>query len=155
MPESWVTRQKRWRFNLFYAFVAGGARITYIAGDWREVRLEIPLSWRTCNYVGTIFGGAMYAAVDPVYMVMLIHSLGPEYVVWDRAATIYFRKPGRSKLYAEFTLEEAELETIRRETAEKASVDRVYLVELKDAEGTVCASIEKTLYIRREDAARN
>lgn len=154
MPESWATRRLRWRFNLFYALAAGGARLTYIADDWREARVEVPLHWRTRNYVGTIFGGAMYAAVDPVYMVMLIHCLGPEFIVWDKAATIRFRKPGRSTLRAEFRLEDAELETIRRETAEKTSIDRVYQVELKDAEGIVCAEVEKTLYIRRRKAAQ-
>lgn len=154
MPESWATRRLRWAVNLFYAFAAGGARVTYIGGDWREVRVEVPLNWRTRNYVGTIFGGAMYAAVDPIYMLMLIHCLGLEYIVWDKTATIRFRKPGRSTLRAEFRLEDAELDAIRRETAEKTSIDRVYRVELIDTEGAVCAEVEKTLYIRKKDAGR-
>ena len=58
-----------------------GARITYVASDFREVRVRLPLSWQTRNYVGTIFGGSMYAAVDPVYMLMLIKNLGKEYIV--------------------------------------------------------------------------
>jgi hypothetical protein len=34
---------------------------------WRsEVRVRVPLGWRTRNYVGTIFGGSMYGAVDPL-----------------------------------------------------------------------------------------
>jgi hypothetical protein len=38
----------------------------------------MPLSWRTRNYVGTIFGGSMNSAVDPIYMVILIRRLGKD-----------------------------------------------------------------------------
>ena len=78
MPESWPTRLARWRFNWFPAYRATGARITYIAADWREVRIRLPLSRRTRNYVGTIFGGSLYGALDPIYMIMLIKALGSE-----------------------------------------------------------------------------
>ena len=81
MPESWATRRARWGFNLFPAWRGTGARVTYIASDWREVRVSLPLSWRTRNYVGTIFGGSLYGAADPLYMIMLIHTLGRDYTV--------------------------------------------------------------------------
>jgi acyl-coenzyme A thioesterase PaaI-like protein len=108
MPESWQTRAHRQAYNFFPAFRGTGARLTYIADDWHEVRIKLPLSWRTRNYVGTIYGGSMYAAVDPWYMIMLIRLLGPQYIVWDKAATIRFRKPGRGTLYARFAIEEEE-----------------------------------------------
>jgi acyl-coenzyme A thioesterase PaaI-like protein len=149
MPESWATRRLRWGFNLFPAFRGTGARIKYIAGDYREMRVELPLNWRTRNYVGTIFGGSLYGAVDPHYMIMLIKILGPAYVVWDKAATIRFRKPGRGTLYARFHLDEEEIATIRRLTEDGKPTDRVYTVDLTDANGVVYASVEKTVYIRR------
>lgn len=152
MAESWNTRLRRWGFNLFPAYRGTGARITYIAADWREVRIRLPLSWRTRNYVGTIYGGSMYASVDPIYMIMLIRLLGREYVVWDKAASIRFRKPGRSTLYARFVVDEAETGAIRAALADQPSIDRVYTVDLADNEGVVHASVEKTIYIRRKDA---
>ena len=139
----------RWRFNLFPAWRGTGARVDYIAEDWREVRVRLPLSWRTRNYVGTIFGGSLYGAVDPVLMIMLIQNLGPAYTVWDKAAIIRFLKPGRATLYASFTLDESELSEIRRLLESAPSVDRVYTVELKDAAGVAHASVEKTIYIRK------
>lgn len=105
MSESFGSRVRKWGFNLFPAYWCTGARITYLADDFREVRVRLPLNWRTRNYVGTIFGGSMYAAVDPVYMIMLIHNLGPEYEVWDKAASIRFREPGRDTLRARFVLD--------------------------------------------------
>jgi acyl-coenzyme A thioesterase PaaI-like protein len=154
MRESWASRRMRWGFNLFPAFRGTGGRITYIAGDFREARVELPLSWRTRNYVGTIFGGSLYGSVDPMYMILLIKILGPAYTVWDKAATIRFVKPGRSRLYARFLVEEEEIRTIVRLTETAPSVDRVYRVELKDAAGVVHASVDKTIYIRRNDAKR-
>ena len=139
----------RWRFNLFPAWRGTGARVDYIAEDWREVRVRLPLSWRTRNYVGTIFGGSLYSAVDPVLMIMLIQNLGPGYTVWDKSATIRFLKPGRATLFARFRLDEAELSEIRRLLESSPSVDRVYTVELEDSAGVAHARIEKTIYIRK------
>lgn len=151
MPESWKTRLLRWKLNLYPAYRGTGARAVYIAADLKEVRIRLPLSWRTRNLVGTIFGGSLYGSVDPVYMLMLMRLLGRDYVVWDKAATIRFRKPGKSTLFATFRIDDAELDAIRDITAGGDPVDRVYHVDLVDSEETVHASIDKTLYIRRKN----
>lgn len=143
-------RLKPLAFNLFPAFRGTGGRVTYVSDDFREIRIRLPLNWRTRNYVGSIFGGSLYAAVDPFYMIMLIEILGPGYVVWDRAATIRFVKPGRSTLQARFLVSEAETDEIRRLLETERSVDRVYSVELVDEAGAVHAVVEKTVYVRRK-----
>ena len=148
MAESFASRRMRWGFNLFPAYRGTGGRLTYLASDYREARVELRLSRRTRNYVGTIFGGSLYGAVDPVYMILLIKVLGSAYVVWDKAATIRFKRPGRSTLFARFLLEEEEIATIRR-LAEAGPIDRVYTVDLADAAGVVHASVEKTIYIKK------
>jgi acyl-coenzyme A thioesterase PaaI-like protein len=150
MPESFRTRLQRLGFNWFPAYRATGGRITYIAGDWREIRIRLPLNRRTRNYVGTIFGGSMYGAVDPIYMVMLIQTLGPGYVVWDKAASIRFRRPGRTTLHARFTLDEAELNAIRAALEHGPTVDRTYVVDLVDEQGVVHATVEKVIHVRRK-----
>lgn len=151
MPESFRTRLLRWKFNLFPAYRGTGARITYIAGDYREVRVRLPLSWRSRNYVGTIFGGSLYGAVDPIYMIMLIKLLGAEYVVWDKSATIRFLKPGRGTLYATFRISEEELQSIRKAT-ESGPVDRTYNVDLVDDGSVSHVAVTKTIYVRRKDS---
>ncbi len=153
-PESWASRKLRWVFRFFPAFRGTGARVTYIAGDFREARVRLPLNWRTRNYVGTIFGGSLYGAVDAMYMILLIKILGPAYTVWDKAATIHFVRPGRSTLYARFLLEEEEIRTIRELLETAPSVDRIYRVDLADSAGVVHASVEKTIYIRKNDVRR-
>ncbi len=151
MAESIRTRIARWRFNQFPAYRGTGGRITYVADDWLVVRIKLPLNWRTRNYVGTIFGGSMYGAVDPVYMLMLIKALGNDYVVWDKAASIRFKKPGRSTLYARFVLSKDEIASIKEELLSVPSIERIYHVDLIDAEGVVHAMVDKTISIRRKD----
>lgn len=150
MPESFKSRWFRWGFNLFPAYRGTGGRVVYIADDWHEVQVKLRLNWRTRNYVGTIYGGSMYGAIDPIYMLMLMKILGPEYTVWDKAARIRFRKPGRGTLYADFRLATDEIDEIQDLAAKERSIDRVYNVELKDKDNTVHAQIEKTIYIARK-----
>jgi acyl-coenzyme A thioesterase PaaI-like protein len=120
MDESWNTRLKRWGFNWFPAYRSTGARIEYIASNWQEVRIRLPLNWHTRNYVGTIFGGSMYAAVNPIHMVMLIKLLGPGYEVRDKAA-------------------------IRAAVAQDGRTECKFAVDLTDKRNRVCFSCEKLL----------
>lgn len=140
----------RWMMNLWPCYWGSGGRITFIAADWTEVRVRLRLGLRTRNYVGTIFGGSLYGAVDPVHMLMLIHLLGPAYIVWDKAATIRFRKPGRTTLFATFRIDEAELDEIRRLLQTTDKIDRTYSVNLVDDQGIVHAEVEKIVQVRKK-----
>jgi acyl-coenzyme A thioesterase PaaI-like protein len=150
MPENFASKVDRWKFNLFPAYRGSGARVVYISADYREMRIKIPLNRRTRNYVGTIYGGSMYGGIDPIYMLMLIKTLGKNYIVWDKAAHIRFKKPGKETLFADFKLTQQELEEIKTILQVQKSVDRIYKVELKDKNGQVHCIIEKTLYIARK-----
>jgi hypothetical protein len=149
MHESWTSRLARWRFNWYPAYRGTGGRVTFIRHDFMEVRVTLPLWWRTRNYVGTIFGGSIYASVDPFYMLMLIKVLGPEYAVWDKAAAIRFRRPGRTTLYATFQFDQAFVDGIRAELENVEKLDRNFIVELRDAGGEVHAIVEKTVNVRK------
>jgi acyl-coenzyme A thioesterase PaaI-like protein len=149
--ESWRTLLWRWGFNFFPAFRGTGGRVTYIAADWTEIRVTVPLNWRTRNYVKTIFGGSMYGAVDPFYMFMLIKLLGPDYVVWDKTAAIRFRRPGRERLFATFQVSPEDLMEIRDGVAAAGKYEKSYTVNLVSASGEVHAIIEKGIHISRRN----
>ncbi len=144
----------RTAFNFFPCYRRTGARITAIAPDLKQVRVKLPLNWKTRGYWGTTFGGSLYGAVDPVYLVMLARNLGKGYMIWDKSASIQFKRPGRGTLYATFTLTDAELDSIRTALAAEAKIDRTYLIDLVDAAGEVHATVEKIVNIRRRDSAR-
>lgn len=92
----------------------------------------------------------MYGAVDPIYMVMFMKLLGPEYQVWDKSAAIQYKKPGRSELHAVFTVSDEELSSVRDALASREKIDRTYQVTLFDENDKVTAIIDKTLHFRKK-----
>lgn len=152
LKESWKTRFFRLGMNFFPCYRGTGGMVTFIAEDFRCIRMRLPLSWRTRNLVGTIFGGSIYAATDPFYMLMLRMRLGKEYVIWDKAASVQFIRPGKSTLYAEFTLPAEEEAEILRLLKQQPSVDRTYTVELCDKNGVVHALVQKVVYVTTKQA---
>jgi acyl-coenzyme A thioesterase PaaI-like protein len=152
MSESFETKKQRFFFNFFPCYAASGAKVTYIAADYRQVKIELKLSWLTKNYVGTIFGGSMFAATDPMFMIMLIKILGKDYIVWDKAGSIKFIKPGKEKLFATFTVTDQDLSDIEEKLSVSHKTEKNFRVDLVDKDGTVCASAERLIYIRRKSA---
>jgi acyl-coenzyme A thioesterase PaaI-like protein len=153
VAESLRSRLVRWGFNWFPAFRRTGGRLVYVADDWHEVRVKLPLNWTTRNYVGTMFGGSLYAATDGQYMVMLIKLLGSDYIVWDKGASIRYRKPCRTTVYATFVIDEREIDAIRALLVSEPKIDRQYQVDWADREGTIYATVETTIHIRRKESA--
>ncbi len=88
--------------------------------------------------------------VDPWYMLLLIKNLGSDYIVWDKAATIHFRKPGTGKVSAEFNLTQADLDEIKNYVAINVKMDKIFKVEIKDETGKIIAEVDKVLYIRKK-----
>ena len=150
MPESPRTRRLRWRFNWFPAYRASGARVTYVADDLREVRLRLPLNWRTRNNNGTIYGGCLYAAVDPIHATMLAYALGPKDVVaWSKQATIQFKRQARTDLTGRFTLTEEEIAAVRAGLQREGRAERTFHAELLDRDGQVCAACDVLVHLHR------
>jgi acyl-coenzyme A thioesterase PaaI-like protein len=136
--------------NMYPPYLGAGVKVRSVSPDFRQIEVEMPLRWYNRNYVGTHFGGSLYSMVDPFYMVMLIHVLGPDYIVWDQAATIEFFKPGRGTMHACFRLTEDDLEAIYAYTAEGRKYLSEFTVEIVDTRGELVAQVKKTLYIRRK-----
>jgi hypothetical protein len=136
--------------NLYPPYWGTGIRVRTISGDYRYIKVEMQGRWYNRNYVNTHFGGSLYAMVDPFYMLMLIPILGPDYVVWDKAATIDFIKPGRGTMTAEFCITDAMLADIIEKTAGGEKYMPQYPVEIKDQLGAVVARVDKLMYIRKK-----
>jgi hypothetical protein len=150
MSESKESAWQRFYFNIFPCYRASGARVLYIASDWRTIKIELGLNWLTKNYVGTIFGGSMSAATDPMYMIMLIKLLGKDFIVWDKAASIKFLKPGTGKLFATFTVTDQDLSEIQESLSKSKKMEKTFAVTLVDKDDVPHATVERLVYIRRK-----
>jgi acyl-coenzyme A thioesterase PaaI-like protein len=143
----------RWLFRVWFPFVFSGIRVTAIAPDWSFARVELRERWFNRNYVGTHFGGSLFAMTDPFWMILLIRRLGPGYRVWDRAAEIEFVKPGRGTVAAEFRLDDAVVTEVRAATEGGDKFLRWFETDVTDADGAVVARVRKQVYVRRQRGA--
>jgi acyl-coenzyme A thioesterase PaaI-like protein len=137
-------------WNLWPPFWGAGIAIDAISADLKFARIRLKRRPWTRNIVGTQFGGSIYAMTDPIYMTMLMMHLGRDYIVWDKAASIRFRKPGRSDLFAEFSINDADVADIKQRLTTEPKLDWQRSVLVKDKAGEVIAEIEKVIHVRRK-----
>ena len=135
--------------NIWPPLAAAGIHVRW-STDMKSADLEMKLHPWNRNFVGTHYGGSLYSMTDPFYMLMLISNLGREYVVWDKAAHIRFRKPGRGKVRAEFRLTDAQLDDIREQLKTLPKYEPTFVVEVKDESGDVVAEVQKVLHVRKK-----
>ena len=135
--------------NVWPPFLFAGIRVTRISDDFRHARVELRRRWFNRNYVGTHFGGSLFAMTDPFWMIQMLRRLGPGYLVWDQAGEIRFEKPGRGTVVAEFELTDAVVDEVRAAAEGGDKVLRWFEVPIRDAGGEVVARVRKQVYIRR------
>jgi acyl-coenzyme A thioesterase PaaI-like protein len=136
--------------NLWPPFLCSGVRVRGISDDWRSAEVELRMRWWNRNYVGSHFGGSLFSMTDPFWMLLAIHALGRDYIVWDQAGEIRFVKPGRGTVRALFRLDDATLDEIRTAAADGEKHLRWFETDVVDASGEVVARVRKQLYIRRK-----
>lgn len=139
--------------RLWPPYLGAGIRIRSIAPDWREVVVEMPLGLTNRNYFGTHFGGSLYAMCDPFFALMVVYNLPSDYLVWDKAASIEFVAPGRSRVRATFRIDDEDLTAIGRMTATGDKHLHFFNTDVVDADGLVVARVEKVVYVRRKKTA--
>lgn len=135
--------------NVWPPFLFSGIRVERMSPDFRQVRVRLRRLPATTNYVGTLFGGSLFAMTDPFWMLMIMRNLGPGYVVWDQAAEIHFVAPGRASVTATFELTQGVLDEIVEAAADGDKVLRWFEVDVVTADGTVVARVRKQVYVRR------
>jgi len=150
-------RTARWKLrliDLYPPYLGAGVRVRDLGTDPLSFDVEMKLRWWNRNYFGTQFGGSLYSMCDPFFCLILVEALGPDrYAVWDKAAAIRFRRPGRGAVRARFAIPRERVEAIRAEADREGVAEPLFEVEISDDRGEVIAAVEKRLHVRRRDAA--
>ena len=144
-------RHMRILMNIWPPFLGAGIRVKRLQPDWKEIDVEMKLRRWNANYVGTHYGGSLYSMTDPFLMLMLLENLGRDYIVWDKSASIRFRRPGKGTVFANFRLSDEQVQEIREALISQQKIDRTFAVEIKDESGSVVAEVEKQLHVRRKN----
>lgn len=140
--------------NLYPPLIGAGIRVIGVASDFTTVTVEMKLRWWNKNIFGTQFGGALYMMCDPFFVAILMNNLGPGYIVWDKAASIQFLKPGRKNVRAIFHIPHDEIARVRADADTRGKTEPEYDVDIIDEDGVVVARVHKVLYVRRKDAKK-
>lgn len=134
--------------NLWPPFIGAGIHVERISPDYLEASVRMRLGLLNRNYMGTHFGGSLFAMTDPFFALLVMHNLGRRYVVWDKASSIDYRLPGRGTVRATFRVTPAQLEAIRAATAGGDKHEPTFAVDVLNHKGEVVATVSKTLYVR-------
>ena len=136
--------------NLWPPLIGAGISVREISDDWMHIKVRLQLRFYNRNYVGTQFGGSLFAMTDPFYMLMLLHHIGDQHWVWDKQAEIEFIKPGKGAVFATFKLDQSRIDDIVAQAAAKEKHFEPFEVEVVDSEGELVARVKRLLYIRRK-----
>jgi acyl-coenzyme A thioesterase PaaI-like protein len=139
--------------NLWPPFLFAGIRVLEISDDWRHARVVLKRHWYNRNFVGTHFGGSLFAMTDPFWMIMTLYRLGDGYIVWDKSAGIEFVEATKAPVYAEFALDDSTIDEIRAATAGGEKYLRWFETEVRTADGQTVARVRKQVYVRRKREA--
>ncbi|MEY2777717.1 MAG: hypothetical protein RLY30_1815 [Pseudomonadota bacterium] len=155
LPPRWQALVLRVGFNLFPPFRGTGGRLTWVAPDLLSMEATLPFNWRTRNANGTIYGGSLFAVTDGPHPIMLLIALGPKrVVVWDKAASIRYRRPATRALRAKFEIPQALLQEIQHRLQADEAIEHVFTIDLVDADQQVYATVDRTVYIATRDYER-
>jgi len=144
-------RLMKW-INWYPPFLGMNIRVVYTAPDFQTIRVQSKLARRNLNAVGTHFGGTLYAMCDPFFMLILMHALGDEYIVWDKAAHIQFLRPGRGTVTATFYIPPERVAEIRAAADGGEKIEPTLTVDVVDEQNETVARVEKLLYVRKKNS---
>ncbi len=146
----WMAKPKGFQFlfNISPMYRRTNGRILSVSEDMREVWIKIKLNFRNRNYVGTMFGGSLFGATDPILMLQWMQILGRQYVVWDKKTTIHFKRPANTTAYCQFLITPEEISRVQKQLAQNGAMDWETTLRITNPGGkTVFAEVEKTVYI--------
>ena len=150
--ESSYTKLYKFGLNIYPAYRRSSGRVRFISDDWREMHVCIKLGLRNWNINMSVFGGSIYASIDPIFAIQLRNIFGKEYVIWDKEAHIVFKKPIKKKVVANFIIEDEIIEEIRNNLSVKGEYYLTLPVEFVDKLGNVHMKATKVVYIATKES---
>jgi hypothetical protein len=136
--------------NLYPPYLGSGISIKSVNKEFTKISVQLKMRWYNRNAVGTHFGGSLYSMCDPFYMFILMEHLGKDYIVWDKAATIHFRKPGLKTVSATFEITKEEIASIKEQVDKNGKGDFTFTTTINGEDGALVADVEKVVYVRNK-----
>lgn len=144
-------RKSTWLINFYPPYIGAGISVKKVNEDYTKIDVQMKMRFWNKNLVGTHFGGSLYSMCDPFYMFILFENLGKDYIVWDQAASIAFKKPGKGTVRACFEIPLEKIEEIKAYVNENVKGSFTFKTNVYNEQNEVVAEVEKVLYVRKKD----
>lgn len=151
-PPVYSARRLRWMLNLYPPFFFQRVRVREVTRDFRRARVEVKRSPLNRNLNGSTFGGALYAAADPIYAVLLWQVFaheGQRVEAWTKEARIEFLLPARTPVHLAYELDDAAVDRARDDLALRGTHVQSFPIEVRDEAQGLVARIRTVVYLRR------
>ena len=146
----------KYGFNISPMYKRSTGKLIEVSDDLLHVKVKIAISYKNKNYVGSIFGGSLFSATDPILMIQLMQILGNDFVVWDKNSNIQFKRPAKENAFANFDLTQDEIQSIKKRVLEEKELDLVKEISITNKDkSTVFATVSKTIYIADKSYYKN
>ncbi|MDB5228738.1 MAG: hypothetical protein JWN78_2931 [Bacteroidota bacterium] len=139
------------RVNIYPPYLGAGISVKSANEEFTKITVQMKMHWYNRNFVRTHFGGSLYSMCDPFYMFILIENLGKEYIVWDKSASIKFKKPGEGTVTATFEIEKDKIAEIKTFIDTNGKGDFTFSTSIFNEKNEVIAEVEKVVYVRKKD----
>ncbi|HOY41360.1 MAG TPA: DUF4442 domain-containing protein [Chitinophagales bacterium] len=134
--------------NFYPPYLGSGISLKSVNPEFTQISVQLKIRWFNRNAVGTHFGGSLYSMCDPFYMFILMENLGKDYIVWDKAACIKFKKPGLKTVSATFEISKEKIAEIKSYVDSNGKGDFTFFTTVNGENGEIVAEVEKVLYVR-------
>lgn len=143
-----------WVMRLYPPFLFQRIWILKFHRGYQAVDVKIRRSIMNRNSNGSIFGGTIFAATDPLYALLfgqLMRKRGFRTIVWLKSAHIQYLKPAMTSLRISVRITDEQVKEVEDTLRTVGKFVKVYAIELVDKNGEVCALAENEVYIRDLD----
>lgn len=145
----------RWMMRCYPPLAFAGVRWRAVSPSCESARVDVVKGLRNRNINGTVFGGALTAAVDPVMALLLWQAIarrGRHVEAWTVNLDVAFLRAARTDVRFDFAIAPGELDAILSELDVCGRSHRVHQVQGVDRDGAVCVRVEIATLVR--DPAR-
>lgn len=136
--------------NLWPPFLGAGIRITDIDRANNSISVAMKLRFYNRNMNGTHYGGSLFSMCDPFFVFVAFRGLGDDYVYWDKSASIKFKRPGKGRVRATFSIPDERLAEMKKEVDRLGKSTFFFNVNIYDENNKVVAEVEKEIYIKKK-----
>jgi acyl-coenzyme A thioesterase PaaI-like protein len=136
--------------NLYPPFIGAGIRLKEYNKEGTSYLVEMKLRWYNRNVYGTHFGGSLYAMCDPFFVFAAYSYFGDNYTIWDKSASIEFKRPGKGTVRALCHIPDDQLEEMKKAVDTEGKKTFHFKAAVKDKDENVVAIVNKEIYIKKK-----